>query len=74
MRESDDVRKREKREVFIETKWEVEELWIMWRDEGDEENEEEKETVGNCWENKEAGTHLMAKLRVKSYQGPPSEQ
>ena len=22
----------------------------MWRDEGDEENEEEKETVGNYWE------------------------
>ena len=36
----------------------------MWRDEGDEKNEEEKETAGNCWENKEAGTLLMAKLRV----------
>ena len=36
----------------------------MWRDEGDEKNEEEKETVGNCWENKEAGTLPMAKLRV----------
>ena len=37
----------------------------MWRDEGDEENEEEKETVGNHWrKNEKAGTHLMAKLRV----------
>ena len=49
MGESDDVRKREKREVFVEKKGKVEELWRMWRDEGDEENEKEKETVGNCW-------------------------
>ena len=44
MGESDDVRKREKREAFVEKKGEVEELW---RDERDDENEEEKETVGN---------------------------
>ena len=50
MGESDDVRKREKREVFVEKKGEVEELWIIWRDEGDEENKEENETVGNRWE------------------------
>ena len=61
MGESDDVRKREKRDAFVEKKGEVEELW---RDERDEENEEEKETVGNYWENEEVGTHLMAKLRV----------
>ena len=36
----------------------------MWREDGDEENEEEKETVDNHWENEEAGTHLMDKLRV----------
>ena len=65
MRESNDVRKREKRKVFVERKKrEVEELWRKWRDEGDEENEEEKEIVVNRWENKEAGTHLMAKLHV----------
>ena len=46
-RESDGVRKREKREVFAEKKGEVEELWRMRRDEGDEENGEEKETIGN---------------------------
>ena len=23
-----------------------------------------KETVGNCWRNEKAGTHLMAKLHV----------
>ena len=61
MGESDDVRKREKREAFVEKKGEVEELW---RDERDEENEEEKETIGSHWENEEAGTHLMAKLRL----------
>ena len=41
-----------------------EELWGMWRDEGNEENGEEKETIGNRWENKGVGTHLMAKLHV----------
>jgi len=51
MGELDDVRKREKGEVFVDKKnGEVEELWRKWRDEGDEENEEEKETVGNRWE------------------------
>jgi len=58
MGESDDVRKRESREVFVERIGGVEELWRMWRD------EEEKEMVGNCWKNEEAGTHLMAKLRA----------
>ena len=52
MGESDDVRKREKREVFVGKKWEVEELWKMWRD---EENEEEKEMVGNRWEKWKGG-------------------
>ena len=47
MGELDDVREREKRKVFVEEK---KGSWRMWRDEGDEENEEEKETVGNHWE------------------------
>ena len=43
-----------------------EELGRIWRDEGDEKNEEEKEMVGNHWEkkNEKEGTHLMAKLHV----------
>ena len=49
MREFDDVRKREEKEIFVKKKKEVEELWKMWRDEGDEENDEEKETVGYHW-------------------------
>ena len=34
----------------------------MWRDERDEENEKEKEMVGNNWKkkNEKVGTHLMA--------------
>ena len=57
-RESDGVRKREKREVFAEKKGEVEELWRMRRDEGDEENGEEKETIGNHWEKwRDGNTH-----------------
>ena len=55
MGESDEVRKREKREVFVEKKGEVEELWRMWRDEGEEENEEEKQTVSKCWEKLRGG-------------------
>ena len=47
MGESNDVWKREEREVFVEKKGEVKELWIMWRDEEHEENEEEKEMIGN---------------------------
>ena len=50
MGESNDVKKKEKRKFFVEKKGEVEELWIMWKDERDEDNNEEKETVGNCWE------------------------
>ena len=30
----------------------------MWRDEGDEENEEEKETIGNCLEKWKGGNTL----------------
>ena len=43
-RGSDGVRKRAKREVLMEKK---KELWRMWREKGDEENEEEKETTDN---------------------------
>ena len=50
--ENERVRKEEK-EVFIERKRKKKkELWGMWRDEGDEESEEEKETVGNYWRKK----------------------
>ena len=58
MGESNDVKKKEKRKFFVEKKGEVEELWIMWKYEGDEDNKEEKETVGNCWEKwRDGNTH-----------------
>ena len=39
--ESERERKREEMEFFVERK--KEELWRMWRNEGDEENKEEKD-------------------------------
>ena len=40
MGESNDVKKKEKRKFFVEKNGEVEELWIMWKDERDEDNKE----------------------------------
>ena len=55
MRESEGVRKRDEREVFVQRK--KEELWRIWRDEEDENNEEEKEMVGNYWEKMKRREH-----------------